>query len=114
MSFKQKLAQIDLFGAFLLICGIVCLLLALQWGGSTYPWHNSKVWGCILGFGLIIVCFIAWQFKLGDRYLLPVVESLFRITDWLQRATIPPRIISQRTIASSAAFSSFLAMGVYA
>jgi len=80
MSFKQKLARIDLFGAFLLICAIVCLLLALQWGGSTYPWHNSKVWGCILGFGLLIICFVAWQFKLADRYLLPVVEAPFRIT----------------------------------
>jgi len=80
MSFKQKLARIDLFGAFLLICAIVCLLLALQWGGSTYPWHNSKVWGCILGFGLLIICFVAWQFKLADRYLLPVVEPPFRIT----------------------------------
>ena len=67
MSFKEKLRQIDLLGAFLLICGVVCLLLALQWGGSTYPWHNSKVWGCILGFGLIIVFFIGLQFKLADR-----------------------------------------------
>ncbi|KAL8787632.1 MAG: hypothetical protein Q9195_007678 [Heterodermia aff. obscurata] len=67
MTFRQKMHQIDLGGAFLLICGIVCLLLALQWGGTTYPWHNSKVWGCILGFGLIIGCFIALQFKLGPR-----------------------------------------------
>ena len=67
LTFKQKINQIDLGGAFLLICGIVCLLLALQWGGTTYPWHDSKVWGCILGFGLIIAAFIALQFKLGPR-----------------------------------------------
>ena len=95
MTFKDKIKQIDLFGAFLLICGIVCLLLALQWGGSTYRWRDSKVWGCLLGFGLIIITFIAWQFKLGDR------------------ATIPPRIMTQRTVAASAAFSSFQAMGLY-
>ena len=96
MTFKDKVKQIDLFGAFCLICGIVCLLLALQWGGSTYPWHDSKVWGCILGFGLIIVVFIALQFKLGER------------------ATIPPKILTQRTIAASVTFSAFLAMGLYA
>ena len=72
MSFREKLKQIDLLGALFLICGIVCLLLALQWGGSTYPWHDSKVWGCLLGFGLIISCFIGLQFKLADRYFCPL------------------------------------------
>ena len=49
MTLKQKINQIDIGGAFLLICGIVCLLLALQWGGNyvslarlqslgLYPW----------------------------------------------------------------------------
>ncbi|KAL9063117.1 MAG: hypothetical protein Q9157_008409 [Trypethelium eluteriae] len=46
MSVRQKIAEVDLVGAFLLICAIVCLLLALQWGGTTYPWHDSKIWGC--------------------------------------------------------------------
>lgn len=96
MTLKQKINQIDIGGAFLLICGIVCLLLALQWGGTTYPWHDSKVWGCILGFGLIIACFIALQFKLGPR------------------ATIPPHILTQRTIAACATFTTFLSMGLYA
>ena len=96
MTLREKVNQIDLGGAFLLICGIVCLLLALQWGGTTYPWHDSKVWGCILGFGLIISCFVALQFKLGPR------------------ATIPPHIMTQRTIAASATFTTFLAMGLYA
>ncbi|CAD0016253.1 unnamed protein product [Aureobasidium pullulans] len=96
MTFKEKIRQIDLLGAFLLICAIVCLLLALQWGGTTYPWSNSKVWGCLLGFGLIISIFIALQIKLGDR------------------ATLPPRIlVKQRTVLSSAAYSTFLAMGMY-
>ena len=67
MTFKEKLRHIDLAGAFLLICGIVCLLLALQWGGTTYPWRSSKIWGCIIGFGLIIALFVGLQFKLGDR-----------------------------------------------
>ena len=67
LSFRQKIGQMDLVGAFFLICAIVCLLLALQWGGSTYAWSDSKVWGCLLGFFLIIFIFIALQFKRGDR-----------------------------------------------
>ena len=97
LTTKQKIAEIDLLGALFLICAITCLLLALQWGGSVYPWHDSKVWGCMLGFGLITMSFCILQFKRGDR------------------ATIPPRILlKQRTILACALFSSLLAMGHYA
>ncbi|KAG9845679.1 putative major facilitator superfamily transporter, partial [Aureobasidium melanogenum] len=96
MTFKEKMKQIDLLGALLLICAIVCLLLALQWGGTTYPWSNSKVWGCLLGFGLLISIFIALQIKLGDR------------------ATLPPRIlVKNRTVLVSALYAAFFAMGMY-
>jgi MFS family permease len=95
MSTKEKFKQVDVVGAVLLICSIVCLLLALQWGGSVYPWSDSKVWGCFLGFGLLILIFIGLQFYLKDR------------------ATIPPRIASQRTVAACAAFSALLTMALY-
>jgi MFS family permease len=34
LTIKQKILEIDLVGAAFLICSIVCLLLALQWGGT--------------------------------------------------------------------------------
>ena len=86
----------DILGAGFLISAIVCLLLALQWGGSVYPWKDSKVWGCLLGFGLLISIFIGIQIWRGDL------------------ATLPPRIIAkQRTVRASAIFSVFLAMALY-
>ena len=95
MTIKQKILEIDLVGALFLICSIVCLLLALQWGGSKYPWKDSKVWGCLLGFGLMITIFILQQFRRGDR------------------ATIPPRIFGQRTVLFACLYSCFLSMGLY-
>ncbi|KIX04776.1 uncharacterized protein Z518_05646 [Rhinocladiella mackenziei CBS 650.93] len=96
LTFKQKLGQIDLLGSFFLICAIVCLLLALQWGGTTYAWSNSRVWGCLLGFGLLIIVFTGIQLWKGDL------------------ATLPPRImLRQRTVFVCAFFSAFLAMGLY-
>ncbi|KIX94903.1 uncharacterized protein Z520_09213 [Fonsecaea multimorphosa CBS 102226] len=96
MTSRQKIGQIDLIGAFFLICAIVCLLLALQWGGTTYAWSNSKVWGCILGFGLLIIVFTGIQLWKGDL------------------ATLPPRILlRQRTVFVCAFFSAFLAMALY-
>lgn len=32
----EKLRQLDAPGAALLMPGVICLLLALQWGGQTY------------------------------------------------------------------------------
>lgn len=95
LTTKEKILEIDLVGAVFLICAIVCLLLALQWGGSKYPWHDSKVWGCLLGFGLLIALFIAQQFRRGER------------------ATIPPRIFGQRTVLFACLYSAFMSMGLY-
>lgn len=101
----------DLLGAGFLIAAITCLLLvrilhraletflillkALQWGGTTYAWKNSKVWGTLLGFGLLTIVFVLLQFRRGDR------------------ATIPPRILKQRTVLYSSIYSCFLSMGLY-
>ena len=96
LTLSQKIGQIDLLGAFFLITSIVCLLLALQWGGVTYPWSDSKVWGCLLGFLLLIITFTSIQFWKGDK------------------ATLPPRILlRQRTVFACAFFSTFLAMALY-
>ncbi|KAF2762014.1 putative major facilitator superfamily transporter [Pseudovirgaria hyperparasitica] len=93
---KQKLKEIDTLGALFLIGAIVCLLLALQWGGTTYPWGNSKVWGNLLGFGLLLIVFVTIQWKRGDK------------------ATLPPRILlRQRTVLASALFSTCLAIALY-
>ena len=41
IGFKARFQQFDPFGTMVFIPAIVCLLLALQWGGSKYPWGNG-------------------------------------------------------------------------
>lgn len=94
-TLRQKIHEMDLPGAFFLISAIVCLLLALQWGGIMYPWHDSRVFGCLIGFGLLIIVFIALQLRAGEH------------------ATIPPKIIGQRTVTAAALTLAFLSMGIY-
>jgi hypothetical protein len=70
MSLQEKLARIDVGGVVLILAAFVCLLLALQWGGTVYAWSDSQVWGCLLGFGLILIAFITLQIRLGDRQVV--------------------------------------------
>ena len=68
------------------------LLLALQWGGTTYTWHNATIIGLLVGFGVEMIIFIVWQRYLGADALVPL------------------RIMTNRTVASTF-ISSFLQSG---
>jgi hypothetical protein len=68
----------------------VCLLLALQWGGAKYPWKSATIIGLFCGFGAILPIFIYIQVRLGDR------------------ATIPIRVFTKRTVFFSSMFSFFV------
>ena len=68
MTLWEKVRQLDLIGAILLLFGIVFLLLALQWGGNVVPWHTPGIVYSLVAFGLISVVFVYWQYSFGDRY----------------------------------------------
>lgn len=86
IGFKARAKQFDPYGTAVFIPAIICLLLALQWGGSKYPWGSGRIVSLFVLFGLLIIAFIAIQF-------------------WKQEtATVPPRIISQRSMAFSTWF----------
>ncbi|KAJ1027662.1 hypothetical protein NDA16_002001 [Ustilago loliicola] len=70
-SVVSRLFWIDWVGVFLSLCSVICLLLELQWGGIEYAWSDSKVWGLILGFGLIAIVFAIEQWYLGDNAIIP-------------------------------------------
>ena len=88
-TFLQRLRQLDLIGAAVFIPAIVCLLLALQWGGADYPWNSSKVIGLFVGFALMIAIFIGIQFWQGDQ------------------GTLPPRLFKDRNVLAAMMFAAF-------
>jgi hypothetical protein len=81
MTLRQKLVAFDWPGTAALLPAIICLLLALQWGGNKYAWRSSQIIGLFVGFGLLIIIFIYIQLRRGED------------------ATLPPRILSQRSLA---------------
>ncbi|KUJ19995.1 major facilitator superfamily transporter [Mollisia scopiformis] len=92
LPFREKMSHLDLPGLMLFIPAVVMLLLAVQWGGNKYAWKSSTIIGLFVGFGLTIILFAAWQWRQQDE------------------ASIPPRIIGQRSILSAMAIV-FLGMG---
>lgn len=92
LSLKQQFDQLDPLGTLCFIPGIICLLLALQWGGTTYPWNNGRIIALFVLFGILIIAFTALQILKNE-----------------DNTTIPPKIIKQRSIASAAWFTFFTA-----
>jgi len=61
MSVATKAGKMDFFSVTVLISSLVCLLLALQWGGIVYKWSDTRVWGCLIGFAGLITVFAVLQ-----------------------------------------------------
>ncbi|KAJ1717154.1 efflux pump antibiotic resistance protein [Aspergillus flavus] len=95
VGFLNQLKQMDLPGTACLLPGVICLLLALQWGGSTYPWKNGRIIALFVLAGLLFIAFIVIQYISGDR------------------ATVPGRVFSNRNIWGSALFGSCVTAGFF-
>ncbi|KAA6416126.1 MAG: MFS general substrate transporter [Lasallia pustulata] len=85
-GWQERTKQLDPIGTTFFIPAIVCLLLALQWGGSKYPWKDARVIALFVLFGIFIIIFVAIQFWQQDN------------------ATVPPRILKQRSMAAACWF----------
>ncbi|KAK2037356.1 major facilitator superfamily transporter, partial [Colletotrichum somersetense] len=82
-----KIKQVDPIGTIALIPAIICLLLVLQWGGTTYPWHEPRVIVLFVIFAVLSIAFVVIQIKKGKN------------------ATLPIKIITQRSVAAACWFS---------
>ncbi|KAI9505382.1 hypothetical protein GGI25_004654 [Coemansia spiralis] len=75
-SLMEKLKKVDFLGSLVLIGGTVMLLLALTWGGKSYPWRSAKII-CLLVFGIVsLVVFMLIEWKTTADPTVPI--RLFR------------------------------------
>ncbi|KAK5129720.1 hypothetical protein LTR08_002931 [Meristemomyces frigidus] len=61
LTIGQQLAKLDLLGELCLFPCIICLLLALQWGGTTYAWNDGRIIALFVLFGVLLVAFVLVQ-----------------------------------------------------
>lgn len=86
-TLKEKIVRLDPIGTFFFLPSIICLLLALQWGGVTYDWSDGRIIALLVLFGVLLIAFIlvqAWK---------------------KNNATVPPRIFLNRSILAGSWFS---------
>ncbi|KAI1419238.1 major facilitator superfamily domain-containing protein [Xylaria sp. FL1777] len=62
---------LDLLGFVLFAGSVLQLLLALQFGGVTFPWASSQVIGLFVGAFVTFVAWFFWNLRKGENALLP-------------------------------------------
>ncbi|CAK7201867.1 hypothetical protein SEUCBS139899_004582 [Sporothrix eucalyptigena] len=91
---KEKLRRIDALGMLTLVPAVVCLCLALQWGGTKYSWGSGRVIALLVLAAVLLLAFVSVQIWRPE-----------------QQVTVPPRILLQRSIA--AGFLASCCMGAH-
>ena len=90
-SFVVHAKRLDPLGMFFFLPGVVCLFVAFQWGGSRYAWGEWRIILLLVAFAACTAAFIAVQILMPDT------------------ASVPPKVITQRSVAFGTGFTFFLA-----
>ncbi|KAK8081415.1 MFS general substrate transporter [Apiospora saccharicola] len=71
LDLRKKLSHMDGLGTVLFLGAVCCLLLVLQMGGREWAWRDSRCIGLFVGFAVLTGCFALWQWRRGDRAIIP-------------------------------------------
>ncbi|KAI1616419.1 putative aflatoxin efflux pump [Exophiala viscosa] len=86
LSILDQAKRLDPLGLLFFVPSMVCLILALQWGGSTYPWSAPEIIGLLVTFAVTFIAFL-------------VVEAVTPKT-----AMAPTRVVLNRSVGGSLVF----------
>ncbi|GAA5816854.1 hypothetical protein MFLAVUS_010388 [Mucor flavus] len=68
---SKLLGTVDFFGIFLWTAGVVSLVLALSWGGTTYQWHSATIVSLFCVAGVLLSIFIVFEIKFAKDPIIP-------------------------------------------
>ncbi|KAH8893465.1 MFS transporter [Thozetella sp. PMI_491] len=91
----EKLRQFDFLGLFIFFPCVICLLLAMQWGGSQYPWSDGRVIALLVLFVVLAIVFVGVQIWKGDK------------------AALPPRLLTMRNVAFGCFYAALIDSAYY-
>ena len=71
LTWKQKVKRIDFLGGLIMTCGLILLLMGINWGGQQYPWNSARVISFLtLGIALLLV-FLAYEKFFAPHPMFP-------------------------------------------
>lgn len=79
-TWRQRILEADIEGGIAIAGSLACLLLALQWGGTTYAWSDGRIIALFVVFGVSLICAGFYERRKGDG------------------ATFPTRLFKNRTL----------------
>ncbi|KAI4636024.1 hypothetical protein J4E83_000978 [Alternaria metachromatica] len=94
LSVLAQLKRLDPVGLLFFVPSMVCLILALQWGGTTDPWSAPRIIGLLVTFAVTFIAFLVVEFTMPDT------------------AMAPPRVILNRSMGGAMLFIFLLAGGM--
>jgi len=92
-TWREYIIRFDPIGTILFAPSIICLLLALQWGGTTYEWSDGRIIALLVVFGVLLLGFAVVQPLMGDN------------------ATLNTKVMTSRLILRHGIFHSNLVSG---
>jgi EmrB/QacA subfamily drug resistance transporter len=96
----ERYHRLDLLGALLMVCASTTLMLALTWGGVSYPWLSVQVVGLLLGSALLWIAF-TWRLLTAAEPFLPL--NLFSNS-----------VVLWATLGSCFTMGTFIGLTIYA
>ncbi|KAF9933386.1 hypothetical protein FBU30_005595 [Linnemannia zychae] len=72
-NLRQKLARIDYLGLIFVIATVICLLLPLTWGGTTYPWRSPVIISLIVAFALLLAVMVYVESRAAEAIIPPAL-----------------------------------------
>lgn len=76
---RSIVPELDLTGFALFAPTTIMFLLALEWGSSEYGWSSPTVIGLFAGSGATLILFLLWEWRVGERALIPFHQLKRRI-----------------------------------
>ena len=96
MPYRERLKKCDWIGSMLLVATMVCLILAMTFGGGQYPWYSVPVVGCFISAGMTPhkMCFLKVGFL---AILFAISQTLYVPGQTKQRRVFPVEMLCMKT-----------------